>query len=327
MLAPPARNMVLLSYTAFLIQGGTLNCRLVKVDTIKSYLKEAAAIVTVSGAPDPRFSDTSSPAYQQSYLPRFRDLLREQQRLEQMPNRREPVDRAILSHIRTQAQLYSENSKDAALRDWAVLGESTGFRVGEFASPTSDSFVNERIRRQGVISIEPRPFIVTDFEFFDEQGIRLHTVTEKNAAKITICWRVQKNGVNGQKISFGRSQCEWLCPVRAGVRIIKRFHRINPRHKVLAIHDEGLLTHSQVTQGIRMAASHVYKLNSQQAQLYSAHSIRVGACVLLHEHGFNGSFIKVRLRWKSDTFLLYLRNTDRLTAQHAAALTSDASYG
>ena len=75
-----------------------------------------------------------------------------------------------------------------------------------------------------------------------------------------------------------------------------------------------------------MAASRVYKLTPQQAQLYSAHSIKVGACVLLHEHGFNGSFIKVRLRWKSDTFLLYLRNTDRLTAQHAAALTSDAGY-
>ena len=75
-----------------------------------------------------------------------------------------------------------------------------------------------------------------------------------------------------------------------------------------------------------MAATHVYKLTPQQAQLYSAHSIRVGACILLHEHGFTGSFIKVRLRWKSDTFLPYLCNSDRLTTQHAAALTSDAGY-
>ena len=166
MLAPPARSMVLLSYTAFLIQGGTLNRRLVKVDTIKSYLKEAAAIVTLSCVPDPRFSDMSSPAYQQSYLPRFRDLLREQQRLEQMPNRREPVDRAILSHLRTQACSYSDNSKHAALHDWAILGQSTGFCVGEFASPNSDSFISEHIRRQRVISIEPRPFIIADFDFF-----------------------------------------------------------------------------------------------------------------------------------------------------------------
>ena len=61
--------------------------------------------------------------------------------------------------------------------------------------------------------------------------------------------------------------------------------------------------------GIRTTAIQVYKLIKQQVQLHLAHLTQVGMYVLLHEHSFNGLFIKIWLRWKLDTFLLYLRNT------------------
>jgi len=41
---------------------------------------------------------------------------------------------------------------------------------------------------------------------------------------------------------------------------------------------------------------------------------------LLHEAGKDGSYIKLRCRWKSDCFEIYLRNTVKIRRQHAEAL-------
>ena len=62
---------------------------------------------------------------------------------------------------------------------------------------------------------------------------------------------------------------------------------------------------------------------SADLMLISTHSIRVTACVLLHEAGMDGTYIKLRLRWKSDCFEIYLRNTTRITTQHNSALSYD----
>ena len=56
------------------------------------------------------------------------------------------------------------------------------------------------------------------------------------------------------------------------------------------------------------------------------HSIRIGACVLLHELGHSAVFIKNRLHWKSDTFMDYLRDTVTLARKHAASLLSTLRY-
>ena len=50
--------------------------------------------------------------------------------------------------------------------------------------------------------------------------------------------------------------------------------------------------------------------------LISTHSLRVFSCVLLHEAGKDGTYIKLRLRWLSNYFEAYLCNTDRITQMH-----------
>eukprot|EP00957_Ditylum_brightwellii_P202267 15329363-Ditylum_brightwellii.AAC.1 len=62
--------------------------------------------------------------------------------------------------------------------------------------------------------------------------------------------------------------------------------------------------------------------NLEDIKRFSSHSIRVGACVLLHSSGKDGDFIKLRLHWKSDTCRLYLRNTTLLSAQHCLAVSN-----
>jgi len=46
----------------------------------------------------------------------------------------------------------------------------------------------------------------------------------------------------------------------------------------------------------------------------------VTAVNLLHKAGKDGAYIKLRLRWLSDCYLIYLRNTDIIMDQHNAAL-------
>ena len=60
-------------------------------------------------------------------------------------------------------------------------------------------------------------------------------------------------------------------------------------------------------------------------QLWSAHSLRVGACVILHTMGFTGTQIKFLLRWKSDTFMMYLRNVALLSDQQDEAIDKAAA--
>ena len=58
---------------------------------------------------------------------------------------------------------------------------------------------------------------------------------------------------------------------------------------------------------------------------YTMHSIRVTACNLLHCQGMSDTYIQSRLRWTSDAFLGYLRNTLYTVAAHTKTLHIPAS--
>jgi hypothetical protein len=49
--------------------------------------------------------------------------------------------------------------------------------------------------------------------------------------------------------------------------------------------------------------------NPDKLKRYSAHSLRVWACVLLKEAGKLPGYIKKRLRWLGDSFRMYIRDT------------------
>jgi hypothetical protein len=51
-------------------------------------------------------------------------------------------------------------------------------------------------------------------------------------------------------------------------------------------------------------------------RMFGLHSIRITACNELDRLGVNDSFIQRRLRWKSLTFLTYLRNTIYSARRH-----------
>ena len=62
---------------------------------------------------------------------------------------------------------------------------------------------------------------------------------------------------------------------------------------------------------LRYSASIVLniKKDDPSLKLWSTHSIQVTAANLLHRANLSDSYIQTRLRWKSLSFLVYLRNT------------------
>ena len=68
------------------------------------------------------------------------------------------------------------------------------------------------------------------------------------------------------------------------------------------------------------AVAHVSFLKDKDAlSNLTAHSIRVETYVILYLLNKNTSFIQFRLRWRSDTFKMYLRNVAVLIVQHCEA--------
>ena len=74
---------------------------------------------------------------------------------------------------------------------------------------------------------------------------------------------------------------------------------------------------------LQEAASKVYKIkDKKELSAFTAHSIQVGACVLLHAQNISAEDIKFRLRWQSDTFRMYLRNILQLAERHRDAIAN-----
>jgi hypothetical protein len=84
-----------------------------------------------------------------------------------------------------------------------------------------------------------------------------------------------------------------------------------------------LITASQVAIFLHHVAHKVFDIAVGHTDLLAwfCHSIHVTAANLLHRARFWDSYIKNRLRWRSDTFLMYLRNTFYTDYQHTKAIT------
>jgi hypothetical protein len=107
------------------------------------------------------------------------------------------------------------------------------------------------------------------------------------------------------------------------LRIIHRFIRLQGANDTLTpmavyqsdTYDKStkFVTTPEIEVAMRRVAARVYKLDpikDQQAlQMWLAHSLRVGACVILHSMGMSTTQLKCLLRWRSDAFMVYLRNT------------------
>jgi hypothetical protein len=313
-----------------LATGESLTHKQIKASTINDYLFTVAKFLGRFSDRDVRKPDQVSPAL----APCIKAVLTELKRWENMPNRREPFTPEMWAYIQdTLRPTATEDSLVAACTDWFTCGLFAGLRLGEWAQDEAHRLLhNPDYNIRG----DPRAFCLDDFSFRGPGNI-LMTLEEAHEAKIAdierviITFRMQKNANNGETRTYIVNPGKKLCFIRAAHSILRRFIRLVgwTTNIPLAVY---LPTNAPVqfvsSRGIeyimRLAASGVYKLDPQKQpellQKWSAHSLRVGACVILYAQGYAASQIQFLLRWKSFAFMDYLRNLAVLSKQQNMAM-------
>ena len=181
-----------------------------------------------------------------------------------------------------------------------------------------------------------RAFCLRNFLFFDEDDMvldrELALANSELVLQVGQHYDVQKNRVNDQVIKQMRNkERPEFCPVQASLDIVDVALHLGQTKEdnplcVFETEDETVqyLTGDMITKYYRWVTAKVFpQISKEDLKLISCHSIRVTAAVILHLAGKDPSYIKLRLRWLSDCFQGYLRNTKRTSAQHAAAVSED----
>ena len=121
-----------------------------------------------------------------------------------------------------------------------------------------------------------------------------------------------------------------MCPTQASIDIICRARRLcTPHDHPIAVYRDASsgmrrqMTSREVATFLQHIAHKTFNIPPHHPDLkaWSCHSIRVTVANLLHRARFSDSYIKNRLRWRSDTFLMYLCNTFYAASQHTEAVT------
>lgn len=320
-------NSIMISYAQLLSLNVTCKSIRIKLGTIKQYMS-AASVFSAEIIKKPTFTEESIEH------PLLTLLYAEQELYDSVMNKREPISEEMFNYIiglKTLDDLHVNN----AVADWLVIGRQAGLRLSEYGQ---DQVL---LDREGTFQTnkfgDAKAFLLSDFTFYKQGGIAIPYSRDSrldinDISAATITWRLQKNGEKDETIWYAKNEKDpSRCVIRAMIRIRDRALRLNIPHT----HPIGVYSHEHKTCYItntilrshfQNAARTIHKITDpKKLQKYSSHSVRVMACVLLHTMGKDTSFIKHRLRWKSDAFTEYLRHVP-ISAQQHNEILQDCSF-
>jgi hypothetical protein len=319
-----ARNYLLACYAVSLIRGETIKRRNIRHATIRNYISAACNL----------HRDRRLPSPYQAPKDYITIVLKAVKKYEVQVDRRDMIYDEMIHHLEKVRPTYHIDSLGAALIDWIYLGRFCGYRSIEWCQKNQQEV--HKINHPNWKGPTSYAFIMEDFQFYDESKSPLETSAGLTLAEICyvrIRYRKQKNDNNGELIPYYKDiDNPEFCPVHAALRIVQRAVRLKVKaDEPLAVFQavKGIykgrrcfVTATQTATFLRDLARTVFKLKPTDPSLarWSAHSIRVTAANLLHRQGFADTYIQMRLRWKSDSFLGYLRNTMYTAAAHTKAL-------
>ena len=347
----PIRGQIQLAiYALHLSTGGSIYCRQLKPATIEKTIRHVALFLMLFSGTDFRKDHPSDQHMGQILGPVYRDL----RAYEALPNRREPYTLAMQALAQEEADHQSRSQPHSilpALRDGFGAGLNAGFRLSEWAQPGG-----HRDPQYPLLALHPRPdvsptkaIVPNDLMAITTCHRRLRgrdilTVPATAITRLLLTFRYQKNGQHGEDRMFTQStdpdtpHSMIACLYRA----LSRFRALqaldpslDPSHTPLFVYWDPLAsrvslpTTVEIEAFMRGLAARCYHLDpvtdKTALQRWSSHSLRVGACVLLHSMGFPPQDIKWLLRWLSDAFMAYLRNTAVLATRQHRALDVAAS--
>ncbi len=324
------RIWTLALYAKHLATGSTLVHRRIKSSTIESYLRDIAKWLSKFCHTDSR----KSTDLDQKMAPPICAVIDEVKRLEKMPDQREPFTWEMWDHL--VAIPDSPEGLMTALKVWFASGLYGGFRLSEWAQHDQHANIAEpALDAHGI----PLAFCLEDLDFRGIGNKRItlaeaYTMREEDIARTWVNLSHQKNGDHGEKRMFTWNKgSPDKCCCRQLHRAFKRFIRLCgwAYGKPLSVYKDahGIvrnITAQNISSVMRRVASELYGLDpvrhKTELQKWSSHSLRVGACVILHTMGFTGEKIQFLLRWRSRAFMMYLRNLAALSHSQNMAMTA-----
>jgi hypothetical protein len=208
---------------------------------------------------------------------------------EDIARQRIPLDSAIFAKLLRKSNVScSLDSEQRTLFDLVVLACYIGPRVREYAQ-TTDKNVDYHIYPSGKKLI--KAFTANDFCFFDKNNQAITELSNDSinrVDRVCITWRIQKNRQNNQTITLLSDKANTaICPVLASLRLVLRARcLLQPDSMPVACYLKkdalDYITGSRIAILFQAAARAVRPtISKEEVQQYSAHSLRVWACVLL----------------------------------------------
>jgi len=318
----PGRERIAAIYIKYVMMGINYYNKIgVRAATVKGYADAVNTLFELRGfKPPANFSDPNN---------MVNILVTNLKREEDVAKQRSPLDNHIFALLQDRAaKSKSQDSADVVLFNTVALGRITGHRLSEYAQ-TKQNKVDVHKYPSGRQVV--KAYTSNDFIFFDGNGQRLLDLSEASKSQVAsmrVTWRIQKNRQNGQSLNIAVDSAHpAICPVLNALSMVLRARRLNhPMDSPVAFYtnkngEKLYLMGGKIAQLFRSAAKSCRPdTPKEELSKYSAHSIRVWACVLLDEAGKSPEFIKKRLRWMGDSFRMYLRDTKIITGQHRDAL-------
>ena len=326
-------------YAIHLSTGHSIYCRQIKLATIEDYVGAAADLLEQFSGIDYRKDDPKDSMMGNILGPVYKDI----KRYEGVPNRREPYDLAMHLRGRQVAQGTSTQGLVHALVDGFEQGLCCGHRLSEWAQPAGVQRVDRpNLNHLVDADVRTRALVPDDFRFelvsrARVKGLQVLLYPLEEVHKCWVRYRTQKNGEHGaEKLHTRNTNPGGICMVASTYRSMQRFRtlqtidgRLSAARTPLSVYlheatgSVRLITATEIEGFMRRLAAEVYHLHpgkdAKDLQRWSSHSIRVGACVVLHAMGFSDTDIQWILRWRSLAFTAYLRNIAILaTRQHRA---------
>jgi hypothetical protein len=324
------RNWQLALYAVHLATGNTLWCQSIKATTILKYLRDVAKFLGRYSILDARYASAAD----KTLAPCIKAVTDEVARWEKIPDRREPFTIEMHKHLASIQSSCSPDTIIPVITDWAGCGLYGGFRLTEWAQDDGHAALDNPLLE---IHGQPKAFCLDDLTWKTSGNLRLTLsaalAAEDSVGRVSLTFKAQKNGENGEEHLFARNDSfPAMCFVRLLLRITKRFIRLvgEDHSKPLCICKDALgklryITANDINFVFRLAAAKVYNLdplaNKIPLERWSSHSLRVGACVILHAMGFTDTQIMWLLRWKSNAFMTYLRNVAVLAQKQNVAFS------
>jgi hypothetical protein len=330
-------QLVLLLYTWVVSIGYTINNKIVRSATVKEYAIGAAKYLQEVNKT--RDSPLVDPNTGQWYQP-IQNVIDDHRDWEDIPDRVEPVTIAMIRVMWQQRGKHHQDSQQHTILDHSIGGLSIGARGIEWCQDkVVDRAKANFKRKEGVPNRPVYAFMAGDIEFLDHRQRRITNGAAADPSTlgfVRITHRYQKNNQNGEQVIHAANHDDHqLCIVRAFQRILNRAVRlgVDLNAEPIAVHKQNQgsklptwTTKAQVTRYYEAIARATYDIPNGVKVKYSPHSLRVGAACIMHIGGASSHDIQKKLRWRSDTFKMYLRHMPENALRHLEMFRTATTY-